>query len=724
MLKNLPIARKIALLLAIPTIAILVLAGEASWSGIADYASATRTTKLVRAMDHLAPLVHATQVERGRTAGFLGRGGDLPESLKKARTATSKEIKSLQRVLSAKSSFADADASRQILALQKALAKISEIRKQVDARSLKKPHAFAYYTGIISKLIRLTTHFVEQIDRPDIFLHGIAIVDLASAKELAGQERGFFNGVLGDGRIETSGLQRLLSLQGGQDTLLTNFLKEADKSKRSVYKKRLDAAQSKKLAQMRTAAIEAFPFIVSAGITQAAWFKETTSRILKLRELEREATRDLYREAELAAGSAFRQAVIFATSAFLAVALTGLLGLALTRMIAVPLATLSCEMAGVAGGHLDRDLPYVDRTDEVGTMARSLATFQNAAREKIRLEREAEEQRRAAELERAENTSQLENAVRVVGEGLRRLSDGDLTLRIENSIGEQFEDLRHDYNGALDKLNMTLLEVASSAHSMSAGCSEISTASNDLARRTEAQSSTLQAASGSVSSVTDNVRSVAKGASQSFETARIAMKSAETGNEIVSRAIEAMSDIEASSKEISSIISVIDEIAFQTNLLALNAGVEAARAGDAGRGFAVVATEVRALAQRSADAAQEIKTLIEASSGHVQQGVSLVKNTGEALNDINTGVEGISNVVAEISNEMRDQVTVVDQLNVSVTQLDSVTQENASMVEEANAATQTLTQKARDLATLVGRFKTKEASKRQLGQSRTGQRAA
>ena len=201
------------------------------------------------------------------------------------------------------------------------------------------------------------------------------------------------------------------------------------------------------------------------------------------------------------------------------------------------------------------------------------------------------------------------------------------------------------------------------------------------------------------------MRKTAEGSKHARSVVSSALGSAEQSGQVVRQAVEAMSGIERSSREIGQIIGVIDEIAFQANLLALNAGVEAARAGDAGRGFAVVASEVRALAQRSADAAKEIKALISTSSQQVEQGVAFVGQTGEALGRIVTQVAEIDGIVGEIAASAQEQATALDEVNTAVNQMDQVTQQNAAMVEEATAASQALAKETGELARLIGEFR-------------------
>ena len=239
---------------------------------------------------------------------------------------------------------------------------------------------------------------------------------------------------------------------------------------------------------------------------------------------------------------------------------------------------------------------------------------------------------------------------------------------------------------------------------------EITSSADDLSRRTEKQAATLEETAAALDELTASVRSAAEGADDASKMSTDAQANAQQGGEIARQAMKAMDGIKSSSQEISKITSVIDDIAFQTNLLALNAGVEAARAGEAGRGFAVVATEVRALAQRSSDAAREINTLISSSGEQVKQGVELVDRTGEALASIVNSVAEISNRVSAIASSTRDQSSGLAEINTAVNELDYVTQQNAAMFEETTAASHALTSEADALAGAVARFRMDRSS--------------
>ena len=316
----------------------------------------------------------------------------------------------------------------------------------------------------------------------------------------------------------------------------------------------------------------------------------------------------------------------------------------------------------------------------------------------------------AAEATRAEMEAAQTRVVDALRVGLGQLSDGDLTARIDDAFSADYEQLRLDFNEAVDKLLGAMRGVIENAGLINGEASEISNAADDLSHRTEKQAATLEETASALDELTSSVRSAADGATHANEVVESARQNAEASGEVVREAVGAMGEIESSSKQISKITGVIDDIAFQTNLLALNAGVEAARAGEAGRGFAVVASEVRALAQRSSDAAREINELISASGGQVKRGVELVDQAGSALAGIVESVTEISRNVSEIAVSAREQSSGLAEINAAVNQLDQVTQQNAAMFEETTAASHALTREAETLTQTMARFKTGEAA--------------
>ena len=297
-------------------------------------------------------------------------------------------------------------------------------------------------------------------------------------------------------------------------------------------------------------------------------------------------------------------------------------------------------------------------------------------------------------------------AVAEIASALSDLADGKLDRRITMPLTPELDQLRTDYNKALEGLEEAMTQVKGATSTIGEGMSEINTAASDLSQRTEQQAASLEETVAALSEITRGINGTASDAVKANQATATALRDAESGGTVVAQAVTAMNAIEGSSQKISQIIGVIDEIAFQTNLLALNAGVEAARAGEAGKGFAVVAQEVRALAQRSAEAAKEIKGLIMTSSEQVESGVDLARASGKSLEEIVARVQEVSKLVAEIARNAEQQASTLREVSTAADQMDKVTQQNAAMVEETTAAARNLSAETEQLATLMQRFST------------------
>ena len=439
--------------------------------------------------------------------------------------------------------------------------------------------------------------------------------------------------------------------------------------------------------------------------------------------------------------------------AALALLIGGLIAFFLARGVSNPITALTQCMRELAAGNFDVVLPGLARKDEVGNIARAVDEFkvraaekaQREAAEKAEQDRRAETERQAALTKMADefqtavgdivqaaaagdfsqrvalegktglvlNVGTLINglcdnvaqALRDLVQMLAALAEGDLSERIVSEYRGDFATLKNNANATAERIGQTIAEIKRAAQEVTSASAEISGSTTDLSQRTEEQAASLEETSASMEEIAATVKKNAENAQQANQSTAKARNIADRSGKVVADAVAAMAQIETSSGKIADIIGVIDEIARQTNLLALNAAVEAARAGDAGRGFAVVASEVRMLAQRSSQAAKDIKDLITNSSGQVQQGVELVSKTGSALDEIAAAIKEVAELVSDIAGASLEQSNGVDQVNKALTQMDEVTQRNAALVEENAATAKTLEQQAKVMDERVGYFR-------------------
>jgi methyl-accepting chemotaxis protein len=417
-------------------------------------------------------------------------------------------------------------------------------------------------------------------------------------------------------------------------------------------------------------------------------------------------------DSDVAFASLHEFRIVAAVATTLAVALMiGAMAWLLHGLVIRPVTDMTAAMQKLAAGQLDVTIPGESRNDQIGSMAEAVAVFKHNAIDRRRLEGEAESgralterERQERELQKSNEAREIQQAVDALAGALGALSDGDLGHRIAQPFAHHLDRLRSDYNSAVGKLNAALQTVGHNAEAIDAGATEIRTAADGLARRTEQQAASVEETAAALEEITTTVKDTARRAEDVGNLVARTRGGAEESGNIVRKAVSAMTEIEESSQKIGNIISVIDDIAFQTNLLALNAGVEAARAGEAGKGFAVVAQEVRELAQRSAVAAKEIESLISASNAQVRSGVTLVGETGKSLETIVAQVQDISRHVEAIVTATREQSTGLGEINTAVNTMDQGTQQNAAMVEEQTAASHGLAQEAAKLMQLLSQF--------------------
>ncbi|NKJ44437.1 methyl-accepting chemotaxis protein [Novosphingobium sp. SG720] len=536
-------------------------------------------------------------------------------------------------------------------------------------------------------------------------IFGLNIAQISASAERSDYSRGVHAASL---TLETALLRQNSQLRGYLVTADPSYLKsyyegrdDYDKVSRELETTLTDPIERDLVLQSRAATLawrknwgDKYVEVVKSGdqmgaqaaVRAAGKAVLVTDAVLPLRKL-----RDIQSEAIDANTASQGRAITlaWATLALGGILLIGLpffLSRMLSRAIAAPITLLTQTMKQLAQGNNEIDIPDADRSDELGEMARAVEVFRDAARMRV-----------AAVQDR-------ERAMACLAEGLHALADADLTVRLEG-LPADFQELADHFNQALGRLGAAMRTVKGSIASINSTTGEIKQATIDLSNRSERQAANVQASATAMADITRKVMEYADLTSNANQAMAEARSEAARGGDVVGRAIAAMSDVDQASREIAEIITLIDGIAFQTNLLALNAGVEAARAGEAGKGFAVVASEVRALAQRSAEAAQEIKARVGAVTEHVRSGSELVHDTGESLQRIIAKVSGVGGVISAISETATQQSSGLSQINTAIGSMDGMTQQNAAMVEETTAATESLAREVNMLAQSFASFR-------------------
>lgn len=712
------IGRRILLLIFVASAVIVGFAGLVIWGRVAALQDSRALVSNERAIAAVDVIVGALQLERGRSAQFLGSSATaLPEELKKQRGETDAALAAF-RDLAAAGGTADSEFDTVLHAAANDVDGLAAIRGDVTDRRLSSAESTARYADIVGKLLDISLLLTREVRSSGIKNQALALNFIEAAGERAGLQRALGAAGLSAGHFTTAQLFRLSSLADQEQDSVHAFALFAAAEFRDRLAAALKSPRATRAEVMRSQILASPADGKIDNMTSEDWFRAATDRVEIYAGIRRDLLATIGAEAGANRAAALRQMLIGACLAGLAILLTALVALSTVHSISRPVAKMTAALRKLADGRMDIEIPAATGAAEIGDMVRALGVFHRAAEAKEKLAAEAAEQRSRLDAERETNdrareaNEQLRRSTEqqraIVTESieaaLAQLSAKKLDYRINEEYPEAYAALKTNYNLAMDELEEALAGVGQAALAVQAQARGISASANELAERTERQAAMLEQSGAAIASLVGAVNKTADSSTRTKDSIAAAKVNAVDSIEVVRKTVQAIERITDSSQKIGATIGVIDAIAFQTNLLALNAGIEAARAGEAGRGFAVVASEVRTLAQRSADAAREIKELISRCSADVANGVELVGATGRAFDHINNQISVIDGGIADIAGQAVEQSGTLKEVNTAMGEMDIATQQNASMADQAKAACQSLADESARLNDMIGTF--------------------
>ena len=719
---DIPVNIRLAVAVLVP-ISILMFLGISKVSNsYGVYKDMSKLVSVTAQIKTASDLVHALQVERGTTAGFIGsKGKKLATEVSNARKNVDKALVEFHKLENQIIDSGNAQFIAIVDEIERGLGKLDEMRSAISRLKVAGAASFNYYNSVIASLTSLVNHEILDGKEKDITTDLIAYSELMAAKELAGQERGIGAGVISAGKFDEARFAIFLSKGGAQAALLDRYLALQPDERAELYKTRFQESGTEDLDRLRQSMLRYGMDSDLSKLDPKVWFEQATKRIVVMKELEDEnigKIRTHARNLSEEKWAEFIALLIFVTAAF---ALAAYVAMSLAKTVTKPL-TLLCQcMNELVQGNTNAHMIHSEGKDEIGQMgsavkayiAKSKNDLEQQAKEQAERESLKEREQLAIDKERADKSAEIEHAMTEIGKGLKLLASGDISHQIPEPFADALDPLRQDYNETAKQLSRTISNVKNVVDAMTSGIEDLEQASESLSIRTDEQAFALENTTNALNEVSRTVQDTSKSAEKAGTLVDKASGFAAQSSVVVDNTVTAISKVEHSSSQISDIIVVIDEIAFQTNLLALNAGVEAARAGEAGSGFAVVAEEVRDLAQRSATAAREIKELIDRSAVEVNSGVDLVNETGTALKNISEQVGIVNGEVVEIVASSRLQSTAITEINESIMKLEQVTKDNTSMVASNKNLTAGLVESAKQLTEQVDYFSVENATPQQ-----------
>jgi methyl-accepting chemotaxis protein len=762
--KNAKLAFSIFAVCIVPLIVVLAYCAATIVDSIGDSTRTERVHHFVSVAPEVAAVITALQKERGMSVGFVrSKGANFGAERAAQLRETDKALGGYESVAADGSlSALGAVSAGPVKAAQEAIAGLETTRAAVAALAIEPAAVGAFYTKAIAALIEVVGAAYEATENGEIKTELESYLSLMRGIEMAGQERAAGTAVLAAGLVPVAEMLKLEDFAATQNMLFEQFRRLASSALQQGWADTLKNPALASFEAMRSTIAGAAGTSEAPAVTAPEWFKASTGRIERLYAVSDEAMQHL-----LATVGGVRSAADAATQlAIVQAAVSCVLSLGLALFISFvtsrSLTRVTTAMTKIADGAYDTTVPFVERRNELGAMAKAVEVFRENG-ERIARMTEAEaariirdkEARQAMmdELQRAFGnvvdaavagdfskrvetefpdaelnaiSKSINNLVTTVDSGLAEtskvlgaLARTDLTQRVHGSYEGAFAQLKDDTNNVADKLSEIVTQLRETSRALKTATGEILSGANDLSERTTKQAATIEETSATMEQLAATVLKNAERAREASSVAATVTQTAEEGGVVMGKATDAMERITTSSGKISNIIGLIDDIAFQTNLLALNASVEAARAGEAGKGFAVVAIEVRRLAQSAAEASAEVKVLIEQSAGEVSTGAKFVADAAGRLEAMLAAARSSNQLMDGIARESGAQAASIDEVNTAVRQLDEMTQHNAALVEETNAAIEQTEAQASELDQIVAVFTLGRAEARAGGAVRS-----
>ena len=722
MLSKLSIKQKLILIMSIPLAIVILLAAKLTYDSYVNTQGLKKLEKVVVLSTKIGALVHETQKERGMTAGFLGSNGQKFKSeLPYQREETSKKSEELSSFLNNfdKSVYGE-EFNANLKEASDELKKIEDIRNSVTNLNIEAAKAIGYYTNTNTKLLNLISTITKLSNTARVSQDIVAYMNFLLSKERAGIERAIGTNTFAQDSFGAGMKERFLSLIAAQDSYMDVFLKIAPEKSKEFYVQTVQGNSINEVIRMRSVALYQEK-IADFEIEPSYWFEQITQKINQLKVVEdflaQALTNTILKQKE----DANFNLIVFGILSAIGVALTLILArtIAFTILIDVDVVKkgLVDFFAFINFEKEDINLKTVDSQDELGMMSRIINenienTKRNIQKDKelikntIAVANQINKGNLNTKISADSNNPALNDLKNIINEMLHTLNENiqnimkvlnsysklDFRPKIsENDLEGVIKELEEDVNILRNVITETLVEnkrsgmiLGQNAQTLTHNMDKIANAANDQATRLEETAASLE-------EITSNIKNNTQTTVQMASFGDKLKNSATTGQLLATNTAKAMEDINAQTTAINEAITVIDQIAFQTNILSLNAAVEAATAGEAGKGFAVVAAEVRNLASRSAEAAKEIKTLVENAQMKTSDGKKIASSMIAGYHELNDNIEKTISLIDNVTNASKEQSIGMSQINDAVNNLDKITQQNATSASEADTiARQTL----------------------------------